>query len=312
MGTRTFLETAYEILKKENRPMSPAEIVSRFASWSFTVAGDKNPSATMRNQINIDIKLKGNNSKFIKVKSGKFGLREWVQFKKIVRLRKGTLKDIMYRILKNAGKPMVAEALADIAFNRGLLAESGEKQVKTIISKLSTDIKKLGDRSLFVQLGKNKFGLREWSLDVLTESIKAEKEKAITTIEKGRPIVGAPMDFGEMIYEPIDKVGVIFLFSKIQQELGIKVEKIQPSFPEAKCLKKTKRGWEVIWLGFEYKSSDFKEHQHDQKECDMLICWKDDWKDRPSTPKVIELKKIIQDLKKKEGKKEQILTTDFL
>jgi hypothetical protein len=47
---------------------------------------------------------------------------------------------------------------------------------------------------------------------------------------------------------------------------------------------------------FEVYSSHFEAHGHlkqmkNGNECRLIICWKDDWKDRPRNLKVIELRK---------------------
>jgi hypothetical protein len=168
-------------------------------------------------------------------------------------------------------------------------------------AQLYTDIKKLGNRSPFIQLGKNRFGLREWNLEALEGDIKkAEKEKALAAIDKKRSIVGDPINFRGLMHGPTNENGVIFLFSKIHHELDINVEAVQPTFPDAKGQRKARRGWEDVWIKFEYKSSTFKDHGHDPKECDILVCWEHDWKECPSSLEVIELKSIIQNLKKRE------------
>lgn len=73
------------------------------------------------------------------------------------------------------------------------------------------------------------------------------------------------------------------------------MEAIQATYPDGKARRKISRGWEDIWIEFEYKSSQFKVHKHDPKDCDIIICWKHDWKDCPI--EVIELKKVIQEIK---------------
>jgi len=44
---------------------------------------------------------------------------------------------------------------------------------------------------------------------------------------------------------------------------------------------------------FELYSHNFKEHKHDPKACDLIICWKHNWPDCPV--KVLELQKIIEE-----------------
>ncbi len=161
-------------------------------------------------------------------------------------------------------------------------------------AQLYTDIKKFGDKSPFVQLGKNKFGLREWDISALKNEIEFQEKETIT-IEKKRSIVGDPINFEGLIYGPLNENGVIFLFSKIHDKLGINIEAIQASYPDAKARRKTSKGWEDVWIEFEYKSSQFKIHKHDPKECDIIVCWEHDWKECPL--EVIELKSEIQKLK---------------
>ncbi len=55
------------------------------------------------------------------------------------------------------------------------------------------------------------------------------------------------------------------------------------------------KGWVDVWIEFEFRSSHFKLHNHDPKECDIIVCWEHDWKDCPL--EVIELKKEIEKLK---------------
>ena len=88
---------------------------------------------------------------------------------------------------------------------------------------------------------------------------------------------------------------MIFLFSKIHDSLGINIEAIQAAFPDAKGRRKTAKGWEDIWIEFEFKSSHFKAHKHPAEECDIIVCWEHDWKDCPI--EVVELKKEIATLK---------------
>ena len=107
--------------------------------------------------------------------------------------------------------------------------------------------------------------------------------------------MGDPINFEGLIYGPLNENGVIFLFSKIHDKLGINIEAIQPSFPDAKGRRKARRGWEDIWIEFEFRSSLFKIHNHDPKECDVIVCWEHDWKDCPV--EVIELRKEIEKLR---------------
>lgn len=294
----TFAEAAYQVLKQVGEPLSANEITSVALEQGMISTVGKTPSATMSAQLYVDIKRKGNGSKFIKVNKGKFALREWSEspIASTLEFRPLTFKDAAYKVLLSEKHPLRIEDITDIAFKRGLLRTAGKTPIATMSAQLYTDIKTNTENSVFAQLGKNRFGLREWGLEVIEDEInKAESEKVLPTSERKRSIVGDLINFEGLIYGPLNENGVIFLFSKIHDKLGINIEAIQPSFPDAKGRRKSRKGWEDIWIEFEFKSSHFKIHNHDPKECDVIICWEHDWKDCPI--EVIELKTRIEELR---------------
>ncbi|MGQ9617124.1 MAG: winged helix-turn-helix domain-containing protein [Spirochaetota bacterium] len=297
MSNATFIEAAYQVLKEKGTPLSAEEITKIALDKNLIETSGKTPVATMGARIYKDIKRNGDNSLFTKIERGKFGLKEWKENQMGQKVyKKGTFKGVAYDILKSENKPLSIQEITEIAKRRNLLASSGKTPESTMGAQLYTDIRQLGDRSSFVQLGKNKFGLREWDIDVLKEEIKKEEQKKEVLIsEKKRSIVGDPINFEGLIYGPLNENGVIFLFSKIHDRLGINIEAIQATYPDAKARRKTARGWEDVWIEFEYKSSQFKIHKHDPKECDIIVCWEHDWKECPI--EVIELKYEIKKLK---------------
>ncbi|OIP75375.1 MAG: hypothetical protein AUK06_01880 [Parcubacteria group bacterium CG2_30_36_18] len=116
--------------------------------------------------------------------------------------------------------------------------------------------------------------------------------------KKGRDvsIVGEPINFRGIIYAPVNEQGVIFLFSKVHDDLGIKIEGIQQAYPDARGRRFNGRGWVEERIEFEYKASDFQTHGHDIEKCDIIVCWINDWQDCPI--EVIELKNIIKEISK--------------
>lgn len=111
---------------------------------------------------------------------------------------------------------------------------------------------------------------------------------------KEESIVGDLINFRGLVYAPLNENGVIYLFGKVTEDLHMYVEEIKPGFPDCIARRFTGKGWERIRVEFEFKSSSFKAHDHDPKECDMVICWEHDWKDCPI--EVIELHSAIQDM----------------
>jgi predicted transport protein len=112
--------------------------------------------------------------------------------------------------------------------------------------------------------------------------------------------VGKPINFRGLVYAPVEENGVIFLFSKLTQDLGIHVETIRKGFPD--CIAKRYIGegrYEPVYIEFEFCSSDFKRHGHLEEmkkgvQCDVIVCWEHDWKDCPNDIQIIELKNVIK------------------
>lgn len=109
-----------------------------------------------------------------------------------------------------------------------------------------------------------------------------------------KSIVGKVINFRGLVYGPINENGVIFLFGKVVEDLNMYVEEIKPGFPDCIGRRRINKGWEKVRIEFEYKSSEFKKHNHDPKDCDLIICWEHDWPDCPL--EVIELKEEIKSL----------------
>lgn len=117
---------------------------------------------------------------------------------------------------------------------------------------------------------------------------------------KRKNIVGKVINFRGLIYAPVEENGVIFLFSKLANDLNLKIETIRKGFPD--CIAKQyigKSRWEEVNIEFEFKSSDFVKHHHLKRmesgsKCDMIVCWEHDWKECPKDIKVLELKSDYQ------------------
>jgi len=288
----SFIEAAYQILNKTGSPLSASEITALGLKEGLITTKGKTPIATMSAIIYMDIKKKAALSRFTKPKKGKFGLRDWLESKGPI-FKTGSFKDAALKVLKFKNKLLNIQTITEIALKKEFLTTTGKTPDASMGAQLYMDVKRLGDKSCFVQLGKNRFGLREWGLDVIkTEMEKQEKEE--TALSRKRSIVGEPINFGGLIYGPLNENGVIFLFSKIHDKLGINIEAIQPTYPDAKGCRKTLKGWEDVWIEFEYKSSNFKVQKHDPKNCDIIVCWTHDWPDCPI--EVIELKSVIAKL----------------
>jgi len=99
-----------------------------------------------------------------------------------------------------------------------------------------------------------------------------------------------------IVYEPINEQGVILLFAALCHDLGFMIEGIRSSFPDALLRRRNAKGtWNSCRAEFEFKSSFFKLHKHDPRQCDLIICWEHDWKD--CSKEVMCLKERIKEFK---------------
>ncbi len=124
-----------------------------------------------------------------------------------------------------------------------------------------------------------------------------------------RDEVGPRIDFPGLTYAPINEQGVVLLFGMLADDIGFSVESIRVQYPDAIVIDyrsgKESRGVRK-YVEFEYLSSHFGRQRHDPKECDMIVCWEDDWENRPKDLEVLELKHLLQKLKDEAKEQEAI------
>ena len=112
-----------------------------------------------------------------------------------------------------------------------------------------------------------------------------------------RSIVGSLINFRGMVYSPINEQGVVLLFGKILKDLNMYVEEVKTGYPDCVARRRTGKGWEKVYIEFEYLSSGFKSHLEDfnnGKRCDLVVCWINNWKECPV--QVVELKEEIKNM----------------
>jgi len=107
-----------------------------------------------------------------------------------------------------------------------------------------------------------------------------------------RPVFGEKIDFPGLAYEPVEEHSVIYLFGLLANKLGFEVEAFQSVGIDCEAKRKLKnRRWQRVRIEFEFKSSNFVQHNHSITDCDLIVCWEHDWNDCPL--EVLELKKEI-------------------
>ena len=98
-----------------------------------------------------------------------------------------------------------------------------------------------------------------------------------------------PLNLSPLATAPQNEMGVVFLFGVMARELGFVVLKIRPGFPDCIALRRLESGkWQWVRIEFEFESKSFVWHGHDPNECDLIVCWENNWPDCPL--EVVELK----------------------
>jgi hypothetical protein len=111
---------------------------------------------------------------------------------------------------------------------------------------------------------------------------------------KDRPVMGEPFDRSPMTNAPVNELGVMVLFGMVAAGLGLQVESVQGKFPDCMAKRQVAPGkWQHLRIEFEYESKNFKLHGHDPKGCDMIVCWRHNWKDCPAEIEVVELSRLV-------------------
>jgi hypothetical protein len=114
-------------------------------------------------------------------------------------------------------------------------------------------------------------------------------------IFKDRPIYGAPMMDMALGLAPTNEMGVVFLFGTVAKGLGFMVIRLQTEFPDCEAFWEVEPGrWQLVRIEFEYESRNFLAHGHKVDDCDVLVCWKNNWEGCPL--QVIELSTVIADI----------------
>jgi hypothetical protein len=115
-----------------------------------------------------------------------------------------------------------------------------------------------------------------------------------SVVKKDRPVMGEPFDRSPMTNAPVNELGVMVLFGMVAAGLGLQVESVQGKFPDCLAKRLVAPGkWQHLRIEFEYESKNFKLHGHDPKGCDMIVCWRHNWKECPAEIEVVELCRLV-------------------
>jgi len=150
-------------------------------------------------------------------------------------------------------------------------------------------------------------GQRKRIADILLEILGCHRKLGYYRNNAAKPERSSPrtrrgtieaeiINFRGMVYAPLNKTGVVLLFSKVMDDLGVIYVSSPPGGFDMIGRVSTERGLEFKHFEFEYKSSHLKGHSYSSSLVDYLVCWEHDWKGYPRELEVWELRTMIRNL----------------
>jgi hypothetical protein len=114
------------------------------------------------------------------------------------------------------------------------------------------------------------------SNSIISKPLNSKRRK----IQPGE-VFGPRIGTKAMPFGPTNEMGVVALFAILAEKLGFSIELVRVRFPD--CLAKRNIGgkWEHCEIEFEFRSSDFEKHGHNPNNCDLIVCWINDWENCP-------------------------------
>ncbi len=110
-------------------------------------------------------------------------------------------------------------------------------------------------------------------------------------------VYGDPIDFRGVRHAPVDVGGVIFLFGMVARELGFNVEAMSSGFPRCEAKRQIAPGkWARVRIEFELESRNFRDAGRNPGACDLIVCWRDTWTDRPASLDVLSIERVLPTL----------------
>lgn len=114
-------------------------------------------------------------------------------------------------------------------------------------------------------------------------------------------VYGDPIEFRGVRHAPVDVGGVIFLFGMVARELGFNVEAMSSGFPRCEAKRQIAPGkWARLRIDFELESRQFRDAGRNPAACDLIVCWRDTWPDRPASLDVLSLERMLPTLSSRE------------
>ena len=165
---------------------------------------------------------------------------------------------------------------------------AGKRRVTEAVAQLVVNTL-LGERSGDLVIGRS--GDRQGKA---AEQASANGHSQRMAVRRDRPVMGAPFDRSPLTNAPVNELGVVLLFGMVAADMGFQVESLQGKFPDCEAKREVAPGkWQRCRIEFEYESKNFHLHGHDPKGCDVIVCWRHNWRECPAELEVIELCRIF-------------------
>lgn len=166
-----------------------------------------------------------------------------------------------------------AEGFCNFADKHGLQAQWGDV------------LEMIADAQARSSAGTNRTaaGTNATARPAMKEQDKGEKKRYRKGgILRDRPVYGRPLPWPELAHEPVNELGVVFVFGMMARRLGFVVHRLQAGFPDCIAMREMARGqWQRVRIEFEFESRNFLKHRHRKDKCDVIVCWKHNWKECP-------------------------------
>lgn len=131
---------------------------------------------------------------------------------------------------------------------------------------------KLGEKVLKEEMRKEEKKLRARRLKYHLRKMNRRSSMGKTSKTSHQVI-----NYKGMQYAPEGELGVVYLFSKLQRELGyLSVVRLKDTFPDCEAIK---FGRKKVQIEFEFRSKNFLSQHKEKglKEVNEIVCWEDNW-----------------------------------
>jgi len=216
------MEAAYEVLRAAGKPLHYCEISERVLAQGLWRTQGKTPEKTIAARIYVDIKKRGEGSRFRSTGRGVFSANETgvsseearSTVKTVTRSsRSQTLSflDAAERILKQFGgrKPMHYGDLTRRGLESGLITTKGKTPDATMRAQLETEIQRKtrrGEQPRFTKHGRGLYGLSRWSGRGLALQIEQHNKQIRKKLHTGL-FDGSPEDFESLVGRLLTAIG---------------------------------------------------------------------------------------------------------